>query len=382
MDQNKKELIDKLYQTANLVTESVKTSHQIENLKKEDKIANQSLVNSANARVGEIISTNEAKIVNRPRLPEACFVAPPKRPRVPDCDNEKKVMLTGVFGFLMYFAFIYLGAMMILVGTDPNFAVPYRIIPMFFIFIALMIPWLSTGAKRAEVLDYDKNCQAYEKSLQEWVNQLDEAVNEEVRKDLYNSFVEFDKSFLSFINETDVAIRDNYSAYNKRKQELQLEYIKKYNELVEHKKETDKELASIDVLSPSYYYLALDVADILKSGRADTLKEALNLAIDDVRKENEAEERRREAQRQEDILKRQAEEERRHNAAMERAAREQNDELRQQGDELRRQGNEMRKQYNKKYDTSMCHRCYNFGRGCNGSFVRQTGTCGSFRTLR
>ena len=52
MDQNKKELIDKLYQTANLVTESVKTSHQIENLKKEDKIANQSLVNSANARVG------------------------------------------------------------------------------------------------------------------------------------------------------------------------------------------------------------------------------------------------------------------------------------------------------------------------------------------
>ena len=62
MDQNKKELIDKLYQTANLVTESVKTSHQIENLKKEDKIANQSLVNSANARVGEIISTNEAKL--------------------------------------------------------------------------------------------------------------------------------------------------------------------------------------------------------------------------------------------------------------------------------------------------------------------------------
>ncbi len=379
MEENKKELIDKLYQTANAVTEIIITKEKIEGLKNEDAQINRSLISNTNSKVETIISTNENKIVSRPVLPKQWLTAPPKKPRDPDCDTEQKVMMIGVFGFMAYFAFIFLGIYMILASTNYDYAVPYKVIPVFFIFIALLAPWVFVGARRADVLDYGKKCELYEQSLQEWANQLDEAINEDARKDFFEACVEFDNSFLSFIYETDAEIKSAYGEYNRKKQEAQLEYVRKHNELVEHKKEVEDELASIGVLTPSYYYLALDVADNLQSGRADTLKEALNLAIDDVRKENEAEERRKEAQRQEDLLRRQAEEEIRHNREMERAAKEQNDELRRQSDEMRRQGDELRRQANKKYDTSVCYRCYNYGRGCNGSFVSQTGTCGSFR---
>ncbi|MBQ7761544.1 MAG: hypothetical protein IJ400_05765 [Clostridia bacterium] len=382
MEENKKELIDKLYLTANLVEEIYVTKEKIEKLKNEDAQINRSLISNANSKVETIISTNENKIASRPVLPKQWLIAPPKKPRDPDCDTGKKVMMAGVYGFLVYVAFIFLGAFMILASTNPDYIVPYKVFPVFLVFIGLMLPWVFTGARRADVLDYDKKCQAYEQSLQEWANQLNEAINEDVREAFLKESITFDNSFLKFINQTHTEINDAYSEYHRKKQEAQLEYVRKNNELVEHKKEVQEELASVGVLTPSYYYLALHVADNLKSGRADTLKEALNLAIDDERKENEAEARRNEAQRQEEILRRQAEEERRHNREMERAAREQNDELRRQGDELKRQADQMRQQSNKRYDTSMCSRCYNYGRGCNGSFVRQTGTCGSFRSMR
>ena len=61
---------------------------------------------------------------------------------------------------------------------------------------------------------------------------------------------------------------------------------------------------------------------MLKTGRADTLKEAINLALEEDRKDREEAERRAEARQQEAILERQARDNRMHNEAMQRAAEE------------------------------------------------------------
>ncbi len=380
MDENKKELVKKLRRTANLVYQAKRADERINELHNEEGNACRSLINSTNEKIEKMISDGEQGVRNRPTLPEGSFTLSPKRPETPDCDNEKKVMYAGIYGFLMYFAFVFLA----IIWTISSFKYIYFLeahpMVMIVVFVGLMLPWILVGRKRADVFNYDENCKAYEQKLQEWADQFDETLKSTVMASLLKECIDFDKSFLSFVSNTRAQINVALEERDQKRQSIQLEYQKSREETQQHLNEVKQELNSIGVLSPSYYYLAVQIADILENGRADTLKEALNIAIDDERKENEAEQRRQEAQRQEDILRGQAEEQARHNREMERNAKEQAEEQARYNREMEKNA---REQANKRYDTSMCSKCYNYYHGsCNQSFVRQTGTCGAFRPNR
>lgn len=113
-----------------------------------------------------------------------------------------------------------------------------------------------------------------------------------------------------------------------------------------------KQINDIDLLPEDYLHLAKSVLTILKSGRADHYKEALNLAIDEERQEQEAAARRAaEARRQAEeerrtaIMMQQAAEERRHNEQMERQQAQQAREAAQREEQARRrQEDEARRQ--------------------------------------
>jgi len=78
------------------------------------------------------------------------------------------------------------------------------------------------------------------------------------------------------------------------------------------------ELEELDVLPAEYYRHVPQMISLLRSGRADDQKEALNMAIEIERQEEETAARRAEEERRTEILRKQAEEERRHNQEMER----------------------------------------------------------------
>ena len=95
-----------------------------------------------------------------------------------------------------------------------------------------------------------------------------------------------------------------------------------------------EEIENNTVLHADYVPYAARLARLIESGRADTLKEAINLMLDDIRKDKEEAERRNEARRQEEetrrhnmamqnIAEQEARDARAHNAAMEKAARDQ-----------------------------------------------------------
>ncbi len=82
------------------------------------------------------------------------------------------------------------------------------------------------------------------------------------------------------------------------------------------------QLDAVTLIHSDLFYSASHIAKLLSTQRADTLKEAINLAIEEDRKDAQEAERRREAQRQEAILEEQAFQTRMHEQAMERSARE------------------------------------------------------------
>jgi len=89
----------------------------------------------------------------------------------------------------------------------------------------------------------------------------------------------------------------------------------------------EAKLKGFNLLHSDYYSVAGATSKILSSGRADTFKEALNLALDEKRKTEEEEERQKEAMEQMRELKRQGLEaalrEEKHNSAMQRVAEQQ-----------------------------------------------------------
>ncbi|MBQ8145533.1 MAG: hypothetical protein IJ039_02005 [Clostridia bacterium] len=385
MEENKRELIEKLRNTHRLWNETNKAKQYRYQLDDEEAKVQNVLATGTNQKIKGIIERGEANISPRPQLPKEFFNAPPQRPEVPDCRNAKDVMMTGVYGLLVYAAFIFWIALFVInkltyIRETWTFAIVA-------VFVALLFPWITKGRKRAQVLSYEQTCKEYEQNLEKWEKELDEILNEEEITSFLNRFCEFDSSFVSFLRNTDAQIKDEMNASNEKKHMIYLDYSNKKREAEEHIAETERELEAIGIVTPTYYYLAHSIADVLENGRADTLKEALNIAIEDERREREEQQRREEADRQAQILERQAEEARRHNREMERAAKEQAEAAERNYEENRRHNREMernsREQQNRSYGNSICLSCANYaGRGgsCNGSFVKNTGTCGSFRS--
>lgn len=81
-----------------------------------------------------------------------------------------------------------------------------------------------------------------------------------------------------------------------------------------------EQLNAVTLIQPDLFDNAASISKLLRTQRADTLKEAINLAIEEERKENQERERREEARRQEAILEEQAYQTRMHERAMEQAA--------------------------------------------------------------
>ncbi len=88
-------------------------------------------------------------------------------------------------------------------------------------------------------------------------------------------------------------------------------------ESYEKQDELKEKINSYDFVPSEYLHLVGPILSLLKSGRADDYKEALNMAIAEERDEEERAQRAEEERRRTQLMERQAEEERRHNMKIE-----------------------------------------------------------------
>ena len=120
------------------------------------------------------------------------------------------------------------------------------------------------------------------------------------------------------------ALLDDYYADTQllrhKQEEFAAESAAGQQRLEQQYEEVNQELEQVTLLASEHHDIAGEIADCLRNGRADTFKEALNLAIAEERERQFREQQRRELEHQTEIMARQAAEERLHNQRMEQEA--------------------------------------------------------------
>ena len=241
---------------------------------------------------------------------------------------------------------------------------------------------------------------SYKEKLNDWVNTAKTSFADGQNEYFYSECIKFENEFLELVKAC-----DGYYEAEKEKNSIAISNIqkafsKKHDDLNNQLENTETQLSAVTLIHPDLFGSALHISKLLETGRADTLKEAINLAFDEDRKDAEEEARQIEAARKEAILEQQTQDAREHNAAMERearehnlamqaAAREQNNIAREQANIAREQNriaqeqNRLAKQQNNiarkqnevtHADLTRCYACKNYGHGCHGGIHN----CGSF----
>lgn len=233
---------------------------------------------------------------------------------------------------------------------------------------------------------------SYKEKLNDWVNTAKTSFADGQNEYFYSECIKFENEFLELVKAC-----DGYYEAEKEKNaiaisNIQKAFSKKHDDLNNQLENTETQLSAVTLIHPDLFGSALHISKLLETGRADTLKEAINLAFDEDRKDAEEEARQIEAARKEAILEQQTQDAREHNAAMERearehnlamqaAAREQNNIAREQANiareqnRLAKQQNNAREQYKVTHaDLTRCYACKNYGHGCHGGIHN----CASF----
>ncbi len=264
------------------------------------------LLKSTRAQSENIINDKASAIKSQPKAPKALRAKLPNQPKKHGCKSKTDVIIGGVLGFLMYASFIL---------APFAFVLPI----LLFVIGGCIAVWATIGRKRASIVDYDQRWAQYQKQIDKWEAEMRTCDNQD--DEFIAKWGEYDMSFFEFLTEADEAHEQLKNEYNNSYMEITQRYIERKEEISGEIDDCEIRLEEIGIISPRYYYLALDIHDVLYNGRADSLKEALNIAIDDERKANDEAERRAAERRQEAILQNQADETFRHQQRMENEAR-------------------------------------------------------------
>lgn len=180
--------------------------------------------------------------------------------------------------------------------------------------------------------EWEKKYSEWEKKCSDWNKAVNQAASCEQDEKFYAQCMAYENAFIAFTKDCDAFYETQKEKKIRKEEELHQKCIEERKALAK-KKETEREelkkqleaveeqLNAVTIIHPDMTDMASDIARILEMGRADTLKEAINLAIEDDRKATEEMNRQAEAQRQEAILEQQAQEARRHQMEMEEAER-------------------------------------------------------------
>ena len=206
------------------------------------------------------------------------------------------------------------------------------------------------------VEQFEKNEQAYKDwdlMTQSYIDEMDTDNYKAKVENVFEISKEFHKEFLALVDVCDVAAEPIREEYKRNLQDNENEFINIQNQIKAKIEDCEKYLSAVTIIHPSMFDKIDKISNVLELGRADSIKEAVNIVIDDERRESEEEERRREAARRQAVLEAQAYEAKRHNEAMENQAREAQEAANKKAEEDER----LRKEELRKNRSAAINRC-------------------------
>lgn len=384
-EMSREELISELYRIAVSHGKYEELKQSILKIKEEAESHKGAVPLLSNVGMRDFRKEQEKKLTaKKPRFAEAFMRVPPARKSGKiESDNLEKDIRIGVIlalamefslAFLVVSAFFFMEAAML------------AVVPV----IGLAWAWATKTNLIESVQENRKKNEETNQERVEWESAISStAVVKELDR-VISVFREYDSQFLELVKACREKRKEQQDVTAQMLQATDKETEEKMKQIEKEKDSLMREMDEKELLSWNLYGEAGRIASILEDGRANTLQEAINLALDEARKDEEERNRQEEARRQEEILEQQAEDNRRHNAAMQRAAEEQAMAMRdqaqaaqQQARAAEEQAREAKRQRERAEQqawdaSSRCTFCANIGK-CNPAAMKNAQNCAAYR---
>ncbi|MBQ7319176.1 MAG: hypothetical protein IJW97_03220 [Clostridia bacterium] len=257
----------------------------------------------------------------KPSIAAPCLAAPPCAPEKPKDITAKNFFMASASGLVALGSFIIwcvlaaLNSDSILVGLLSGL--------LTIVILGAAGYWFAVGShKVTAVVEWQAKQAEWEKQQAEWEAAFNRAATEQESQRFLAECQTYDTAFLSLVDVCSKKYREEFARYEAGLEAIKDKYLKKLNDIHEEIQGVLTQLEQVTLIHSSLIPSAWRILNMLRTGRADTLKEAINLAADEERKDAEEAARQEEAMQQQRLMEQQAHDARMHNAAMERAAEE------------------------------------------------------------
>ena len=317
------EVVTELDRISSLCDKYNSLKKDMDNITDEKEEEDQELLSDVADTLKEFKKAQDAKFkANRPLISASRLTTPPESPKKPELKNPTKEILMAALIGLITFALV---AVVIIGMVISPLADAMGMLAFFLPFVMIVAIWLwfVKGAPTiTKITEWQKKEKEWKEKQTEWETKFNKSITKEDDERFINEFKDFDAAFLSLVDVCSKKYDEEFMRYDSGLEVIKEKYVKKLDDIGKELEETVNLLYQNTIIHPDLFDIAWRISSILKTGRADSLKEAINLALDEERKDMEEAARRAEARQQEAILEQQARDNRMHNEAMARAAEE------------------------------------------------------------
>lgn len=201
--------------------------------------------------------------------------------------------------------------------------------------------------RNEEKAKHDEKTRKWEKASARYISDFYKTDRTNVIKELIDFAESYDKEFLRMVADCDTALEEINQGYNRKLQENQYMYEKDTAAINADIAKNNAEIEKVTLIHPELFDKAEKISTALKMGRTESLSEAINLVLEDERREAEEAARQAEAYRREQLLQQQIEENRLHNQQMEIEAREAARQAREHNEAMERQARQAQQEADK-----------------------------------
>lgn len=321
-EMNISEVISELDRINSLYDQHQSLHAAMDNVVDEKKAEDDSFAGEIAATLNEFRKKQDRKFsAKKPNIAAACLATSPEPPKKPISQNPTKDIFVGaISGLTMIFSVAF---WLIMVIIDPDNGALGLVSLSVFMMLGSIAFWFVKGAGKVTMfVEWQKNQKEWKEKQKEWEAKFNKSATKEENERFLNEFKEYDTCFLKLVEVCSQKYSDEFKRYEAGLEAIKEKYLNKLDQIHNELLAVSEQLDNVTLIHSDLFNNAWRISSMLKTGRADSLKEAINLALDEERKDMEEAARRAEARQQEAILEQQARDNRIHNAAMQRAAEE------------------------------------------------------------
>ncbi len=310
----KNEIISELYDIALLKRREAQVGARIDDIEAESEAKKKATVSMAADKLGEYQKKREKKLAPLPTRPAVVGTVCPEPPQRPDVKNPFLNMILGVTSEFLAILGAALWVIAVITGTENYGFVFFSI----FLMLGGIAFWFLKGRHYIdEIIRWYDSRQIFEKNRSAWIGRMESGGSEGDDAALLEEWRTYEERFGAFVADCNGFYRETLNGVMEEQAEIDRRALEQLEAVKTELDEIEGTLVKKTVIHFDLYPLAGEIARMLEMGRADSLKEAINLALSEQEAREQEAARRAAEERRAEMM---AEEERRHNEAMEQKA--------------------------------------------------------------